>query len=100
MGNIFKNLPQCEQFEESFEKLLSHKNISIERIVSKSFKNGSWMLQNHDEWVVLLKGDALLEFKDRNVSLKSGDYILIKSHEAHRVLNTSESALWLAIHIT
>ncbi len=100
MGNIFENLPKCEQHEESFEQLLSHKNISIERVVSKSFKNGSWMLQDHDEWVILLQGDALLEFKDRNINLKSGDYILIKAREAHRVLNTSESALWLAVHIT
>lgn len=98
MKNIYEAIPLLDANEEFFETILSHKNISVERIVSKGFKNGAWMLQNHDEWVVLLEGDALLEFNDRNIALKSGDCIFIKAHEAHRVLSTSEHALWLAIH--
>ncbi|MEA2111339.1 MAG: cupin domain-containing protein [Campylobacterota bacterium] len=98
MQNIYEDIAIIKNNDELFTELFAYKDIKIERIVSKSFKNGSWMLQDHDEWTVLIKGEALLEFNDRNVSLKAGDHIFIKAHEAHRVLETSESALWLAVH--
>ncbi len=99
MNNIFNDISRLQEHEETFQELLTHKNVTIERIVSKSFKNGSWMVQQHDEWVLLIQGDALMEFNDRNVSLKQGEYLFIKAHEAHRVLETSQSAIWLAVHI-
>ena len=99
MNNIFNDISKLEDHEETFQKLLSHNNVTIERIVSKSFKNGSWMVQQHDEWVLLIQGEALMEFNDRNISLKQGEHLFIKAHEAHRVLETSEVAIWLAVHI-
>ncbi len=100
MPNLFTDLPLCHQQSESFKTLLSYANVTIERIVSASFCEGEWMKQEHDEWVVLLQGDAELEFSHHHTTLHSGDYLFIPAHEAHRVVKTSTKALWLAVHIS
>lgn len=81
--------------------LLDSPHLRIERIVS----NGQcsppdfWYDQMQDEWVVLLRGSATLEFEDRQlVGLAAGDYLLIERHVRHRVDKTSSDALWLAVH--
>jgi len=101
--NIFniKNL-QSED-PEIFENLITSENIQIERIVTlKPYsKPGEWYDQEKDEWVLLLKGEAELEFSGENkLQLKAGDYILIPARKKHRINHSSQEqkCIWLAIH--
>lgn len=101
-GNIFGSPPPPSK-EEFFEKLFSKDTITIERIVSygHSTPKGEWYDQMHDEWVVLLKGEAVLSFLDEeDVRLKEGDYMYIPAHKKHRVSWTKpgEESIWLAVH--
>ena len=51
--------------------------------------------------MILLQGQAtLLFFDNSSIKLKSGDYLLIKAHQKHRVTFTSidPPCIWLAIH--
>lgn len=78
-------------------------DVKIERIVSsgQTSPEDQWYDQEHDEWVLLLEGNAIITFEDaEEVSLIKGDYILIKAHEKHRVTYTSTHppCVWLAIH--
>lgn len=76
--------------------------VKIERIVSHSAASppGFWFDQAHDEWVIVLKGTAVLQFIDgKEVTLSHGDYLLIPKHEKHRVERTSEEVIWLAVHM-
>lgn len=52
---------------ESFETLQTTETFTIERIASDHFKDGEWYDQDYDEWVILLQGDAVLEFKDGTI---------------------------------
>ena len=103
MNNIFENIPEPVG-DEVFEIILKERNIQIERIVSTGQKTpeGQWLSQEFDEWVILLKGKAIISFKanQEEIVMKSGDYILIKAYEEHRVEYTSEKekSIWLAIH--
>ena len=49
--------------------------------------------------MVVLKGDAKLEFEDRTVHLGPGDSIHIPAHTPHRLLWTTaeEPTVWLAV---
>ena len=100
--NILDNIPSKIP-AEIVENLLEHKNIRIERIISKGqfSRPGFWYNQNENEWVILLKGKAKLLFKDKKngVKLDVGDYINIPSHLKHRVewTNPDEETIWLAI---
>ena len=102
--NIFSNLPDNLP-EEVFETIVSNKHIRIERIISpKDHKTpeGKWFNQDLDEFVILLKGSAVLLYKEstESISLKPGDYINIPRHIEHRVESTDKKleTVWLAIH--
>ncbi|MEZ5082657.1 MAG: cupin domain-containing protein [Bacteroidales bacterium] len=102
--NIFdiKNIRSKEQ--EVFESIIDTKNILVERIVTLNHydKPGKWYDQETDEWVLLLKGNAIIEIKDEEIiTLNEGDYCFLPAHKIHRVKQTSEKSpcIWLAVHL-
>lgn len=101
LRNIFE-LPQTLNEDEVFE-VLAHGDVKIERIVStgQPSPENEWYDQLVDEWVILLQGEATINFEDvGEVKLIKGDYILIKAHERHKVTKTSAQppCIWLAVH--
>lgn len=99
--NIFSNIPENIP-DEIFEKIISNDKMKIERIVSKgqSSPKDFWYDQGQNEWVLLLKGKAKLQFDhDETVVLREGDYINIPAHKKHRVewTDPNEETIWLAI---
>lgn len=97
--NFFTHYKLPKSGSETFENLYESDSLTIERIVSNHLTDGQWYKQDHDEWIMLASGSAVLEFKDgRCISIQAGDYMLLESHQLHRVKETSEKALWLAVH--
>lgn len=102
--NIFSNIP-TQLTEELFETLHQQDNIQVERIISKGqhTPEHEWYDQPQDEWVLLLQGQAELEFSEPHSvqRLMPGDYLLIPAHVKHRVAWTPDDSVtvWLAIHI-
>ena len=84
---------------EIFDTLLEHKNIKIIRIVSSDSVDDRLYIQDEDEWIVLIEGQATLEIDDKSISLKRGDSLLIPSKIPHRVVDTQNGTLWLVVHI-
>ena len=84
---------------ETFTTLLAHKNITINRIVSSNSLEAQTYLQEEDEWVVLLEGEAILQIKEEERKLTKGDSVLIPAKTPHKVLQTQKGTLWLAVHI-
>lgn len=85
---------------ETFETLARLGPVLIERITSSNTPDPSPYDQDHDEWVALLAGSATLELAGVPLELAPGDTLLIPRHTPHRVLATSDGALWLAVHVT
>jgi cupin 2 domain-containing protein len=60
--------------------------------------DGFWYDQNAHEWVLLLEGEADLEWADgERIHLRRGDTLHISAHTRHRVAATSRPAVWLAV---
>lgn len=103
MKNLFSQIPDAIS-EELFEKIIESPHCKIERIVSQghSSPDDFWYDQDQNEWVILLKGSALLLFEDGDspVKLLPGDYITIPAHVKHRVKWTDpgQETVWLAVH--
>ena len=102
IGNLFASLP-TDLSEEVIETLAQSEHAHIERIVSKGHHSpaSGWYDQNRNEWVIVLKGEAVLAFPDRDdVTLKAGDFLNIPAHQLHRVKWTTPTTetVWLAIH--
>ena len=101
-GQVFGGLPERPD-KEVFQTLFFDDTVRIERIVSfgQNSPPGFWYDQDENEWVLLLKGAARLEFQDRNegVDLQPGDYVNIPAGVRHRVAWTApdEPTVWLAV---
>lgn len=101
MANIFSNIPS-ELPNEIFEDIIITDKLRVERIVSKghSSPESGWYDQSENEWIIVLSGYGVIEYDNGSkVALKEGDYLNIKAHEKHRVIETSPdtATVWLAI---
>ncbi len=102
MNNIFDAIPENID-TEIFELLAKSETTRIERIISKGHKSpdSGWYDQDKNEWVLVLRGEAILLFEDgTSVNLKAGDYITIPAHKKHKVTWTDPEieTVWLAVH--
>lgn len=102
MNNIFDAIPENID-TEIFELLAKSETTRIERIISKGHKSpdSGWYDQEKNEWVLVLRGEAILLFEDgTSVKMKAGDYINIPAHKKHKVEWTDPKieTVWLAVH--
>ena len=104
LKNIFTDIP-AQLPAELFEILLQNKHVKIERILSKGQASPTdfWYDQPHAEWVILLEGQARLQFAQDGsiITLTAGDYLFIPAHKKHRVdwTDPAVTSIWLAIHL-
>lgn len=98
--NLLTNVPTSIP-NEIFETIISYQNIKIERIISKGHKSEPdfWYDQDQSEWILMLKGEARLQFEDKFIHLTLGDYLNIAAHQRHRIDWTTpeEETIWLAV---
>ncbi|MGO1070416.1 cupin domain-containing protein [Lysobacter sp. CA199] len=97
-GNLFTDADAPAEGER-FEALLTHRNLVVERIVSSSAITPKEYVQDQDEWVVLLQGEAELEVAGERIALGTGDHLFLPARTPHTVLRVSAGALWLAVHL-
>lgn len=101
--NLFHDLPDA-QGAEIFTELLARPGVRIERIVSQgqSTPADEPMMQEWEEWVLLLEGAAGLRIEDQpEVRLAPGDAVLIGAGQRHWVSWTPSDrpTVWLAVHL-
>jgi cupin 2 domain-containing protein len=88
---------------ERFESLLSGESFRLERILSRGTASPPdfWYDQSEEEWVLLVSGQARLEFEGEGmVDLCAGDALRIPARCRHRVASVSGDAVWLALHFS
>ncbi len=85
--------------KEIFELLKEYKNVKIIKILSPTSLDEQEFLQEEAEWVVLLKGEVLMEIDGKKLLLQDGDSLFIDQKVPHKILKIKKEALWLAIHI-
>ncbi|GAB3308943.1 cupin domain-containing protein [Haliea atlantica] len=98
MNNLFASLNTPTRGER-FDTLLAHRNLVIERIVSSADIEPVDYVQEQDEWVLLLRGGAVMQVAGETVTLGEGDYRFLPAGTVHRVLRCEAGTLWLAIHL-
>lgn len=98
MSNLFASLHPPARGER-FDTLLAHRNLVIERIVSSADIEPVDYVQEQDEWVLLLRGGAVMQVAGETVTLGEGDYLFLPAGSVHRVARCEAGTLWLAIHL-
>ncbi|WP_018232285.1 cupin domain-containing protein [Thioalkalivibrio thiocyanodenitrificans] len=105
MSSLFDHIPK-DLPEEHVDTLLEHRGVRVERIVSRghSTPEGVWYCQDTDEWVLLVQGEAALEYRspEGHTRLRAGDWLFIPAGRQHRVSWTAhdQDTIWLALHWT
>jgi cupin 2 domain-containing protein len=100
-GNIFESIPGNLD-KEVFEQIIQSEYVKIERIISRghSSPETGWHDQEHNEWVIVLKGEAIIYFENgKEINLKEGSHINIPAHKRHKVswTNPNTETIWLAV---
>ncbi|NJB99091.1 MULTISPECIES: cupin domain-containing protein [Sphingomonas] len=103
VANLLRDLPEAKD-DEAFTDLLKRPGVRIERIVSRgqATPDEAPMVQDWDEWVVLLEGAAGIRIEDSaEVRLAPGDHLLIQAGQKHWVTWTARDrpSVWLAVHL-
>ncbi|MDD5360192.1 MAG: cupin domain-containing protein [Sulfurovaceae bacterium] len=94
--NIFDyNVPKIG---EDFTTLFENKKIKIVRIVSSKTIENKQYIQDEDEFVMILEGEAKLKINNEIKYLNKGEHIFIPAKTPHEVLETKNGTLWIAIH--
>ncbi len=80
---FFDDLPEDIE-REITETLIQSSSVRIEKIVSQGQSSpiNFWYDQPENEWVIVLRGSAILEFEGGEfIQLDEGDYINIPAHK-------------------
>jgi len=101
-ANIFASIPENLE-QEVLEQIVHAGQVRIERIISRgqTSPESGWYDQDQGEWIILLKGGAVITFEDGSeVKLSAGDYTNLPAHTRHRVSWTDPGTetIWLAVH--
>ena len=86
--------------EELTTVLYENAHTRIEQIISwgQISEEGFWYDQDEDEWLILLKGRAVLRYDDGTlVALRKGKPHLINAHVRHQVAATTSPTIWLCV---
>ena len=102
LNNIFEAMPDNLD-EEVVDLIVQNEKTKIERIISRGQSSPAtgWYDQEKDEWVLVLKGEAIISFDNgKSVNLKAGNHINISAHTKHKVKWTDPQTetVWLAVH--
>lgn len=96
--NIYSDINIPEN-DEIFDIIQKTENTVIERIVSSDTLQEKEYIQDHDEWVLLLKGRSEILLNEEKIILAEGDYLFIEKGVPHRVMSADKGTVWLAIHV-
>lgn len=98
--NIYDINPFLPSENEVINNIIDTNNVRIEHIIStgQSSPDNFWYDQNQNEWVVVLEGYGIIEYFDGNtIELKKGNSLYIPAHKKHRVKETANPTIWLAV---
>lgn len=86
---------------EKITVLYENSKIRVESIISYGNKSpdGFWYCQEEDEWVMLAKGGAELQFEGETVNLCVNENMYIPAYKKHRVSYASPDAEWLCVFV-
>ena len=73
---------------------------TVEQILSGRLAAPQLYEQEHDEWVVVLEGGAVLEVDGAAHDLVAGDWWLLPAGTPHRLVHTEPGTSWLAVRST
>jgi cupin 2 domain-containing protein len=83
---------------ERSEEVARLGGVVVEQILSGTLGAPVDYDQEHDEWVLVVSGGATLEVGGERLDLVAGDWVFLRAHARHRLVQTQPGTSWLALH--
>lgn len=83
---------------EDVIELATVQGAHVEQILSGRVTTPVDYLQDHDEWVMVLEGTAVVDLEGAPVAMAAGDWILLPANQPHRLTSVEPGTTWLAVH--
>lgn len=102
-GNLFEATTASSARHEQREwhdDIYESPHVRVTRIESNAHASptGFWYDQPDDEWVAVIAGAAVIELDDgTRHPMGTGDWLVIPARCRHRVAETGEKTIWLAV---
>lgn len=87
----FSDLEEVEEGIFENDKVRALRTMSLNQVTD-------YMVQDEDEFVILMDGLASIETKSEVVRMKKGDFLFIPKGLRHRVID-QEKALWFCLFV-
>jgi hypothetical protein len=84
---------------ETIDVLASGIGWRVEQILSGRLPEPIEDLLDHEEWVVVLAGGAIVDVDGVTESLDTGDWLRLGPGIPHRVVSAEPGTSWLAVHL-
>jgi cupin 2 domain-containing protein len=84
---------------EVVRRLVAVRELVVEEILSGRLEAPVEYVQEQDEWVALLAGNARLEVDGETHELGPGDWLFLPAGVPHTLLETQPGTAWLAVHL-
>ena len=82
---------------ELAETIVLVDGVRIGQILSGELNQAIGYDQDHDEWVVLLQGDADIEMDGERITLGPGDWLYLPRRTPHRLIRAARGTNWLTV---
>ena len=82
---------------ESVEVVAEVSGVVVEQILSGEIAAPVDYRQDHDEWVVVLAGGAMLTVDGTSIGLSAGEWLLLPRETPHRLDSTVPGTNWLVV---
>ena len=87
----FSKKEEVEEIVYEDEKVRVLRTMSLDQLTE-------WMVQDEDEFVVLMEGKASIETDREVMEMKKGDFLFIEKGLRHRVID-QDRALWFCLFV-
>lgn len=87
----FSDLEEVEEGVFENDRVRTLRTMSLNQVTD-------FMVQDEDEFVILMKGLASIETEDEIVRMKRGDFLFIPKGLRHRVID-QDKAIWFCLFI-
>jgi cupin 2 domain-containing protein len=82
---------------ERVSRIAESHDLVVEEIVAGRFDVPVDYLQDHDEWVLLVAGAALLEVDGEPLRLAPSDWAMLPAGTPHRLVSSEPGTHWVTI---
>lgn len=87
----FSRTEEVEEIVYEYEKVRVLRTMSLDQVTD-------FMIQEEDEFVVLMEGKASIETDREVIEMKKGDFLFIEKGLRHRVIG-QDKAVWFCLFV-